>query len=159
MTGSPTILVATAILAVALLALSACDLRSHRLPDLLTLPLIPAGWLAAWLMDREVTLHVLGAVIGYGAFVLLEITYKALRGRAGLGRGDAKLLAAGGAWCGALLLPVIVLIASVSGLVLLLILHLSGLRTIRPEQPVAFGPFLAVGIICGWGLLMLGIFR
>lgn len=160
MTGlQATWLISSVVLAAALIALSVHDLRTHRLPDWLTLPLIPAGWLAAWLLERDLTLHVLGAAIGYGAFVLLELAYKALRGRAGLGRGDAKMLAAGGAWCGALALPVIVLIASASGLVCLLALHLLRLRPIRADQPVAFGPFLALAIACYWAGLSLVMLR
>jgi len=47
---------------------------------------------------------------------MAEYAFKTLRGKDGLGRGDAKLLAAGGAWCGWMGLPFIVLIASGFGL-------------------------------------------
>jgi len=50
-------------------------------------------------------------------FVLIELTYRRLRGQDGLGRGDAKLLAAGGAWCGWSGLPLIVLISSALALI------------------------------------------
>jgi leader peptidase (prepilin peptidase)/N-methyltransferase len=130
----------------ALTALAVIDWRSYRLPDYLTLPLIPLGLTAAWLMDQPVWLHVLGAALGYGVLVVLEKSYEKLRGRPGLGRGDAKLFAAGGAWCGALALPLILLAASVSALVFVLVHRLITGAELKADTMIAFGPFLGFGI-------------
>ena len=54
--------------------------------------------------------------------------YRKLRGRDGLGGGDAKLLAAAGAWVGASGLPQVVLIAALAGLVAAACLRLAGVR-------------------------------
>ena len=147
-----TVLLLSLALGLALIALSVIDARTLRLPDLITLPLIGCGIAAAWALELPVRQHVIGAALGYLGSVALEIAYQRLRGRAGLGRGDAKLLAAGGAWCGALALPVILLAASASGLAVVIALRLTGQRI----EAVAFGPFLALGIALGWALVLTG---
>lgn len=135
-----------AILLAGLIALSVVDWRRLRLPNGLTFPLIAAGLVYSFLVGPFLP-SVLGAMIGYSAFVALEILYKYLRGRDGLGRGDAKLLAAGGAWCGAFALPFIVLIASGSALCLL---ALPSMRRKGESGHLPFGPFLSAGIALTW---------
>lgn len=136
----------TALLVAALLALSVIDIRTYRLPDLLTLPLIPAGLGAAWVLGETLWLHGLGAAVGYGALVALEKAYEKARGRPGLGRGDAKLFAAGGAWCGLTALPLVLLAASVSALIWVMSLRLVAGADLRADTMIAFGPFLSFGI-------------
>ena len=49
-----------------LLALAVIDLRALLLPDALTVPLVPAGLAAAWLIDPGLLPHhVLGAALGF----------------------------------------------------------------------------------------------
>ncbi len=101
-----------------LLALAWIDWVHLRLPDALTLPLVLGGLGATALLDpAETTGHALAAAIGYAAFRLIARGYRALRGREGLGTGDAKLLAASGAWVGVAGLSPVVLAAAVAGLV------------------------------------------
>ena len=111
------------ILLVLLAALSWIDIKTYRLPNLLTLLLLISGLAQAWMIG-DWRASVIGAIAGFCAFVAIEISFKTLRGKDGLGRGDAKLLSAGGAWCGWMGLPFIVLIASGSGLIALLFLSL-----------------------------------
>jgi len=75
-----------------------------------------------------------------------------LRGREGLGQGDAKLLAAAGAWLGAYALPQVILVAALAALLAAAALRLSG-REIRALSALPFGPFLAVAI---WALWLFG---
>jgi leader peptidase (prepilin peptidase) / N-methyltransferase len=136
-----------------LLALAAIDLRHFILPDLLTLPLIPAGLAVAWLDDpARLPDHAIGAAAGFAAFALTGWLYQRLRGRAGLGGGDAKLLAAAGAWLGWPALPGVVVIAATSALLVIAARTLAG-RPIGPQAPIAFGPYLALGL---WLLWLLG---
>lgn len=95
----------------------------------------------------------IGSAVGYACLVGLELAYKHTRGIDGLGRGDAKLLAAGGAWCGWFGLPFIVLIASAGGLI-----H-AGLISWRTKNKasqdmaalhIPFGPYLSLGIFLTW---------
>jgi len=105
-----------------LLALAWIDWRHLRLPDAITLPLLLAGLAATWLVAPEDTTdHAIGAVAGYLGFRLLARAYRILRGRDGLGPGDAKLLAAAGAWLGWMALPLVILLAAVCGIAVALV--------------------------------------
>jgi len=130
----------------ALAALSVIDYRTLILPDILTLPLIAGGLLFAY-WQQALLAGSIGAVIGYAGLVGIELFYKKVRGVDGLGRGDAKLLAAGGAWCGWYGLAFILLIASASGLVHALLLSRRGEQT---NSKLPFGPHLALGIFVSW---------
>lgn len=148
--------VLTLILLGALCGLAVIDAQTFRLPDWLTLPLAAAGLAAAWILGLPVWLHALGAVLGYAVLAGLELVYKRVRGRDGLGRGDAKLLAAGGAWCGALALPIILLVASTAGLLFVFALRLIGGRPVSGATRIAFGPFIALAIASAWILQRAG---
>lgn len=130
-----------------LLLLAVLDAEHFWLPRLLTLPLIITGLAAASLAGPTALAEAaLGAAVGFLVLAGVAWIYRRLRGREGLGGGDAYLLAGTGAWCGAWALPTIMIAASLSGLAALLILRLLG-RPVSGEQPVPFGVFLALG---GW---------
>ncbi len=135
------------ILILGLAVLSYIDLRTFRLPDMITLPLIAIGILQAWVLGGNVKASIIGSLVGYAIFVLIETAYRRLRGQDGLGRGDAKLLAVGGAWCGWSGLPFIILIGSGTALIALLFPFM---RSIADEGHIPFGPFLALGILIVW---------
>jgi leader peptidase (prepilin peptidase)/N-methyltransferase len=119
--------IATALLGWWLLILAALDAEHQWLPDALTLPLIPVGLLAGWaglgppLVDR-----VAGAAAGWAVLALMAWGYKRLRGREGLGGADPKLLAALGAWLGALQLPLVLVGAGLIGLLAVGVIRLRG---------------------------------
>ena len=141
-------------LAGALMALAYIDCKSFTLPDILTLPLITTGLVFAYTQDLLIP-ALIGALAGYLIFVAFELFYKYVRRYDGLGRGDAKLLAAGGAWCGWSALPFIVLIASAFGLVHALLLTIKNKKT-ESITHIPFGPYLAIGIFLIWlGLFVL----
>lgn len=136
-----------------LLALALIDLETLRLPDLLTLPLGVAG-VAASLLGPAAGLAVplplsslLGAALGAGILVAVRWGYGRLRGREGLGLGDAKLAGAAGAWLGAEALAWLILLASLAGLGLALVRH----RRLSGELAIPFGPPLALAF---WLLLL-----
>jgi leader peptidase (prepilin peptidase) / N-methyltransferase len=133
-----------------LLALAWIDWHTLRLPDALTLPLLLAGLGAAWLESRSaVFAGVVGALVGYAALVAVGICYRAVRGEEGLGRGDAKLLAAGGAWLGWAPLPWVVLGAALLGLLLALLHRVRG-TPLTGTTALPFGPPLALAIWMIW---------
>jgi leader peptidase (prepilin peptidase) / N-methyltransferase len=133
-----------------LLALAWIDVRSWLLPDALTLPLVIAGLAAAGAFDPEgLTDRAFGAAAGYLGLRALAIIYRALRGRDGLGGGDAKLLAAAGAWVGLRALPQVVLLAALAGLLAAACLRLAGVR-LGAQSALPFGPFLALAIWLIW---------
>jgi leader peptidase (prepilin peptidase)/N-methyltransferase len=139
-----------AILGWTLLALAWIDAERLILPDLLTLPLLLAGLTEALIDDPDrLTDRALGAALAYTGFRLIALAYRRLRGRDGLGEGDAKLLAAGGAWMGWERLGQIVLVAASAGLVLTLGLRVAG-RRVAAATEIPFGPCLALGIWLVW---------
>jgi leader peptidase (prepilin peptidase) / N-methyltransferase len=146
----PRWVVFSCLLGSSLLVLGWIDWNTFRLPDALTLPLIVLGLLAAWLDSLDaLTAGAIGAVAGYAALVGVNLCYRHLRGRDGLGRGDAKLLAAGGAWLGWSALPWVVLLAAMLGLMLALLRRMRGER-VTAGTAVPFGPALALAIWLIW---------
>lgn len=132
------------VLIVALVQLARIDWATQRLPNLITVPLLAAGLVWAFGTAEDFYIHLLGAALGYGVFWGVEVAYRLIRKRDGLGRGDAKLLAVGGAWCGAWALPLIVLIASLAALAYVLP------KGEDRHARISFGPFLAFGIGAVW---------
>lgn len=141
---------ASLVLGATLVLLSAIDLTSYRLPDILTLPLIGVGLLFCYALEWDsVAMRALAAACAFLALYLIAAIYERLRGRAGLGMGDAKLLAASGAWLGLAGLPTVVLVASCTALASVLVQMLRGV-TFKPSTRVPFGPFLAFGTWLVW---------
>lgn len=153
----PEILIAAS-LAWVLLLLAVLDAEHFWLPDQITLPLAGAGLVCAfWLPHGPGPLAaLLGCAIGFGFFWGLARVYRLLRGREGLGGGDARLLGAAGAWVGWIGLPSVLLWASLSGLSLVLARGLLG-RPIRSDDRIPFGIFLALGFWLTWLYGPLGI--
>lgn len=134
----------------ALLALAVIDARHLLLPDPLTLPLIPTGFaVAAWIGVLPLSDHLIGACAGLLVPMALRAIYFRWRGREGLGLGDAKLLAAAGAWVSWQGLVGVVLIGSMAALVATLALAMHE-RRLQTQRPIAFGPFLCIGLWLVW---------
>lgn len=130
-----------------LIALSTIDLEHQLLPDSLTLGLLWAGLLLATQSVFAAPADaIIGAAAGFGSLWLIAAAFRHVTGRDGMGRGDFKLFAALGAWLGWSALPLVLLLASLSGAAVgIARLLISGQRAALP-----FGPHLA-----GAGLLAL----
>jgi leader peptidase (prepilin peptidase) / N-methyltransferase len=136
-----------------LLALAWIDQRTFLLPDVLVLPLIPAGLLVAWLIDPTLLRdHVIGAAAGLLLFAAVAWIYRNLRRRNGLGGGDVKLLGALGAWVAWQGLPTVILYAALSGLLWELALAARGKR-MHLGRRIPFGLHLCIG---GWLVWLYG---
>ena len=136
-------------LVLALLYLAYIDWRTLRLPNAITFPLIFLGIAFNSISDLHLTTPsaaLIGALLGYASLWALNAGYRLLKNRNGIGMGDAKLLAALGAWLGWGALPSILFIASATGIVGGLVwLQLRGHQL---QQAFPFGPFLVIaGII------------
>jgi leader peptidase (prepilin peptidase)/N-methyltransferase len=128
-----------------LLATSVIDFDTKYLPDTLTLPLLWAGLIVNLGEGGFVSLRdaVIGAITGYLFLWCVYWLFRLVRGVEGMGYGDFKLLAALGAWLGWMALPQIVLVSAIAGALVGLIATWRG--TMRFEEPLPFGPFLAIG--------------
>ncbi|MBA3067965.1 MAG: prepilin peptidase [Hyphomonas sp.] len=147
----PDTLTLTALLGWLLLALATIDLRTYLLPDALNAAVLALGAVmvaltrpAAW------PIHVAGAVIGYGLLWIVEFAYRRLRGRDGLGRGDAKLLGALGIWVGATGIAPVLLLASLTGILAALSASVRRSAPLSATSAIAFGPWIALGGFAVW---------
>jgi leader peptidase (prepilin peptidase)/N-methyltransferase len=142
----PAYLLANCVLGWGLWWLSWIDWQHMRLPDVLTLPLLACGLLVTWLTEPDaLASRMLGALAGYCVFRAVGLGYRQWRGHEGLGQGDAKLVAAGGAWLGWQALPWVVLIAALAGLTFALIRNRRGVA-LTATTALPFGPALALAI-------------
>jgi leader peptidase (prepilin peptidase)/N-methyltransferase len=144
---------AAALFGWALLFGALVDLRTLLLPDVVTLGLIPAGLILAYVGGGTdgIVQAAIGAAIGFASLALIAWAYRQLRGRDGLGLGDAKLLAAGGAWAGPFALPWIVAMGAGATLLIVAIAHLLGRKT-GAETEIPLGPGLAAGCFLAYSL-------
>ena len=133
-----------------LLVLTVIDLQHFILPDEISLTLVPGGLLVAYAIDPVLLgPHSLGALAGFSVFAATRWLYARLRGRAGLGLGDAKLLAGAGAWLSWQSLPSVVLIAALTGLALVALRRAAG-RRISATERLPFGPCICIAIWLVW---------
>lgn len=135
-----------------LLALSLIDWDHQLLPDSLVLPLLWLGLVAnAFEVFVPFSEAFWGAVIGYLLLWSVYWLFKLITGKEGMGQGDFKLLALLGAWGGWQILPLVILLSSLTGSILGVVLL--RLRGQDRHTPFPFGPFLA---IAGWIAVLWG---
>lgn len=143
----------TAILGWILLTLAVTDWRALLLPRVLTLCLALSGMALSFLPGGlDWTDRFAGLAGGYILLASVAAIYRLVRGREGLGGGDAKLLAAIGAWTGWAALPTVMIYAAAIGCVMVAAQRIRG-KSITAETPLPFGTFLATG---GWLVWLYG---
>jgi leader peptidase (prepilin peptidase)/N-methyltransferase len=98
---------------------------------------------------ESITDHLIGAACGYAFILLTAAAYRRLRGHEGLGRGDAKLLAAAGAWVGWEALPSVLTVGCVFALSAVAAAILVG-RSVRSDDRIPLGTYLAGGLWLVW---------
>ncbi len=140
----------TALLGWWLLLIAILDAEHFWLPDRLTIPLGLFGLIVAFFHDavnwRD---HAIGALAGFLALAAIAFVYQRLRGREGLGGGDPRLLAAGGAWIGWMGLPSVLVWASGAALTVVVINAVRG-KQMALAQRIPLGTYLALGIWLTW---------
>lgn len=139
----------------AMLAITVSDLRHYIIPDILSLPAIPAGLLASGsLLSADKALlvdpaHVIGMALGGGVLWGLREVYLRRRDIEALGLGDVKLSAAAGAWTGWQGLSHVLLVAAVGALIVVGWQWMRG-RSVDRSSRVPFGAFLAPALWLVW---------
>ena len=135
-----------------LIALSGIDVRTTLLPDQMTYPLLWIGLLASTQsLFATPTAAIAGAAVGYVSLWSVYWVFKLATGKEGMGRGDFKLLAALGAWCGLNGIFPIVLVSALLGAVVGSVWLFA--RGRDRATPIPFGPYLAMA---GWIQLLWG---
>jgi leader peptidase (prepilin peptidase)/N-methyltransferase len=134
------------------IALTFIDLDCHLLPDQLTFFLLGLGlFCSLFSLFCSPQEAILGTIIGYLIFAITQALFFMVTGKVGMGEGDYKFLAALGAFVGWQMLPLIVILASLSG-VIFGVTHMIMKRQFK-SVPLPFGPYLAVA---GWISLIWG---
>jgi leader peptidase (prepilin peptidase)/N-methyltransferase len=134
------------------IALTFIDLDHHLLPDQLTLLLLWLGlFFSLFRLFCTPEEAIIGAIAGYLIFAFTQIVFELATGKNGMGQGDVKFLAALGATLGWKMLPLIILLASISGIIFALT-HMIIKHNFK-SNPMPFGPYLAVA---GWVTLLWG---
>jgi len=146
---SPGDAVIAALAGFVLLTLSITDQRTFLIPDILSLPLIPAAMLGRVLVADQGDMapvlgqSIAGAAAGYFLFRFVIWAYRRVRGHDGMGMGDAKLLAGSGALVGLGGLASVILYGAVSALVTAVAMTL-GRGRLSGKLMLPFGPHLAL---------------
>jgi len=121
-------------LCLGLLAAAFIDLEHMILPDSITFggTLLGLGTFA--LRDMDLLDAAIGAAVGFAVVYLpLVVGYAKLRGRAGMGLGDAKLLMLAGAWFGWGGALLVLGGGAIQGTIAVVVLSLTGKRLEEPE--------------------------
>ena len=137
--------------ACAMVVLFFIDLEHQILPNVITLPGIVAGLAASAFLPPGLFLAVLGALLGGGVLWAIAEIYVRVRGMEGMGMGDVKMLGMIGAFLGAPLMALTLVIASFAGALTGVGLMLAGRGDLQRRLP--FGTFLAAaGVFASlWG--------
>jgi leader peptidase (prepilin peptidase) / N-methyltransferase len=139
-------------LAGALVAASIVDIRERRLPDVLTLSLVAIGLgVTALMSPSQFLFHLFAAASACALFWLVAAIFRSVRGYEGLGMGDAKLVAAAGAWLGPFYLAPVILVGALLALAAALFLRWMG-RPATLQTAMPFGPFLSASFFGFWCL-------
>ncbi len=127
-----------------LMTITWIDIDTFLIPDQLSLSLLWAGlFFSLFSFSITPAVAIIGALTGYLILWTVFQLFKLLTGKEGMGYGDFKLLAAGGAWLGYEQLIVVLLVSSLAGLLIAVIQKLMG----KVENKIPFGPYLSIGIL------------
>ena len=133
-----------------LISISMIDYDTMVIPDQFSLSLMWLGlFISLWTVFVDPSASIKGALLGYLLLWSVFHLFKLITGKDGMGYGDFKLLAAGGAWLGMKSVAIIVILSSLSGAIIGSIILLIK----RSNKPIPFGPYLAVGI---WVAMLYG---
>jgi leader peptidase (prepilin peptidase)/N-methyltransferase len=134
------------LLVAALVVITFIDLDHQIIPDVISLPGIPIGFLCSffvpWVSWQD---SLLGILLGGGSLLTIALGYELLTKKEGMGLGDVKLLAMLGAFLGwSAIFPIIFigsLLGTLVGIPLMLIKKADG------KLAVPFGPFLSAAAL------------
>jgi leader peptidase (prepilin peptidase)/N-methyltransferase len=134
------------ILIAALLLITFIDIDHRIIPDIISLPGIPLGFLSSFILPQlGWSDSLLGIAAGGGSLLAVAWGYQMVTGKEGMGGGDIKLLAMIGAFLGWKGVLFTIMASSLIGTVVGVVVMLRAGRDMKMAMP--FGPFLAMGAI------------
>ena len=127
-----------------LLVITFIDIDHKIIPDIITLPGIPIGLLASFVLPAMTfKSSLVGLLVGGGSLLLVACTYSFITHKEGMGGGDIKLLGMIGAFLGWKGVIFTIFAASLTGTLVGLIVMLQEGKNLKFAIP--FGPFLSIG--------------
>jgi leader peptidase (prepilin peptidase)/N-methyltransferase len=120
-------------LCLSLVAAAFIDAEHMYLPDTVTIGGTILGLATASFRDMSIASALVGAAVGFGVLWIVGIVYRKIRGRAGAGLGDAKLLMLAGAWFGWEGVYFTILAGSVQGTLYAIVTYLVHGKIEEPE--------------------------
>ncbi len=129
-----------------LLVITFIDIDHKIIPDIITLPGIPVGLAASFVLSTMTfKASILGLLIGGGSLLLVAWAYSLITRKEGMGGGDIKLLGMIGTFVGWKGVIFTIFVASVAGTFVGMIFMLLKGKNLKFALP--FGPFLSIGAI------------
>lgn len=142
--ATPIDLAAALCLLAALVAITFIDLDHRIIPNEISLPGVPVGFVFGALRSSVGPVDsALGVLAGGGVLFAIAYGYEKIRKREGMGMGDVKLLAMIGGFLGWRGVLVTMLVASLTGSIVGIAAMVRSGHGLRLAIP--FGPFLALG--------------
>jgi len=130
----------------ALIVITFIDFEHKIIPDVISLPGILYGLLAALVLSRITFVEsLLGALLGGGSLLLVAGFYYLLTKQEGMGLGDVKLLAMMGAFLGWQSILFIIMIGSITGAAIGVAAMV--IKKKDRKYAIPFGPFLSLGAV------------
>jgi leader peptidase (prepilin peptidase)/N-methyltransferase len=141
--GPTPLLVSRAVFGCGLLLLFTVDFERHQLPNAVTLPGVAIGLAFSFVTEPGWLASSIGTVAGGGILWIMSEVSRRLRGEAGVGMGDVKMLAMIGAFIGWKLMLVAFMVALLSASTTSI--GLMATRRGAAPRMLPFGTFLAAG--------------
>jgi leader peptidase (prepilin peptidase)/N-methyltransferase len=127
-----------------LLVITFIDIDHKIIPDIITLPGIPIGLLASFVLPAMTFISSLvGLLVGGVSLLLVAWVYSLITHKEGMGGGDIKLLGMIGAFLGWKGVIFTIFAASLTGTLVGIIVMLQKGKNLKFAIP--FGPFLSIG--------------
>jgi leader peptidase (prepilin peptidase) / N-methyltransferase len=150
-----------ALLAATALWVAAVDLNRFEIPDMANIAILALG--VVWsLLSMGVDSEVIGemamrSLLAAGLLFVVREVYRMVRHVHGLGLGDVKLAGAGAAWLSWPHFVLALLVATVAGIILVLIRAVLSGERIQAGTAIPFGALLAPAIWVSWVAQAAGI--
>jgi leader peptidase (prepilin peptidase)/N-methyltransferase len=142
-------------LAVLMLAIAVIDAKHFIIPNELAAVSLGLGAIHAVIVESDSAGLALAVALLRGAilalvFLGIQVCYRRMRGREGIGLGDVKLAGVAGVWLDWVTLPIAVEIAALAAIAFYILRQYILRRPVRLRSRLPFGLFLAPAIWLCW---------